>query len=440
MKEPEEVTACVMDAGTFVSLAACLAKTFKKVYYYSPWESEYLDVSRCVIGDGEETFSRLDEPLDPDVFPSIDLFIFPDIGYAGLQRHLVSLGKAVWGSRRGTNLELYRTKFLRVIGEAGLEVIGSQVIRGVTALSEHLKSVENKWVKVNRFRGNMETWHHKDFDHSRQELNRLALTFGGVADEVVFVVQDPIDGDDENPVLEIGYDGWSILGQYPEKSFQGYEQKNELYLGSVKAYVDLPEEIQFVNERMAPYLEANDYRNFWATEIRMCKGKAYFIDPTARMPGQTGEQLLNTCTDLARVIWAGANGQLIQPDFRAICAAEATIHFKGSENDQWKMLRIPQKALPYLALYQYCRGDGDLYHFPPARNDEAGVVIGEGGNVEDALTDLSQNFSLLSDEPVSIDFKGFADLLEQIKDAENEGVEFTDEKIPEPSVVVEAHD
>lgn len=435
MKHHKEVVACVMDAGTFIPLAQRLAKDFHRVYYYSPFESEYLDVRDCIIGDGVPRITRLDEPLDLRVFAEIDLFIFPDIGFAGLQRHLRADHKAVWGSARGTELELYRSYFLQVVKKAGLPVVGHKVLKGVTALSDYLKETKNKWVKIDRFRGNMETWHHIDYEHSLPTLRSLYVTFGGVAELITFVVVDSIDSDPDSPVMEIGYDGWNIDGNSPSSSFQGYEKKNELYLGSMKRYRELPEEVRHVNEAMAPFLAQMTYRNFWATELRVKDGVPWFIDPTARMPGQTGEQLLESCANLGEVIWHGANGELVEPEWNFTVAAEATLHYKSECEDAWKVLTVPEECERWVKLYQFCMVDGK-YHFPPGKNDEVGVVVGGADSVEDAIDNLKENFEPLKDEPVSIDTAGFAELIRQIEDAEAEGMPFAGE-LPKPEAVIE---
>ena len=328
MKEVQEVTACVVDYGTFVSVAKRLSSQYAKVYYYSPFEEEYLDARKCVIGDGIDGVERLDDPLDPDVFDKIDLWIFPDIGFGGFQRHLRSLGKAVWGSMGADRLELYRTLFIKTLQELDLPLVNSVKLQGLSKLSDHLKTVKDKWVKINRYRANMETWKHIDYKHSIPELNRLAVEFGGVQEHVWFVVQDQIETE-----IEIGYDGWSVDGWFPDKSFQGYEKKNELYLGSWMNYDDLPEAVRYVNEKFSTVMEKYGYRNDFATELRVLDDVPYFIDPTMRMPGQTGEHLLNTCSNLAEVKWKGANGELIQPEFTSRFSTESTLHYTAcSEN------------------------------------------------------------------------------------------------------------
>lgn len=437
MKDISELTVLVVDSGTFAPLAATIGQKAKRCLYHTPWEQEYVSLERCCVGDGFETFERVDDFLDPEILNEIGLAVFPDINFGGLQKHFRSLGIPVWGHMGADGLELYRTRFLKILKECGLPTVRSVTIRGITALSEHLKTVEEKYVKLNRYRANAETWHHKDWEHSQRELEREAHEFGPLKDQIVYVVQDAINGTEDSPVIEVGYDGWCVDGKFPSRSFQGVELKNKLYLGSELAYGKLPEEVRFVNEKIAPVLEEYGYRNFFATEIRIKDKVPYYIDPTNRMAGQTMEHLLETCSNLPEVINAGANGEILEPDFEEPFAAEATLHYH-TENDDggWKTFRLPEEAERWVKLYRCCFHDG-AYHFPPDKLDELGVVIGNGQDVESAINHLKENFEFLKDEPVSIDLSGFAELLKEIKIAAEEGIPFSDKPLPEAQIALE---
>lgn len=433
MKDVSEITVGILDYGTFQCLAEAMGKVCEKVYYYTPNETEYRDAKVCCIGDGFDDYERVDEYATSKLLSEVDLWICPDIGWGEFQKFVRDdLGKAVWGAFGADELELYRTQFLDVLKELGLPVTHSVTIRGLTKLAEHLKGVNRKWVKVNRYRANMETWFHSDWDHSQRELERLALEFGGVKEMVVFVVQDEIE-----TTVEIGYDGWSVDGEFPEVCYQGYEKKNELYLGSEMAFKDMPKEVQEVNQRFGKVLKEYGYRNFFATELRKAGDKTFFIDPTLRMAGQTMEHQTNTCANLSEVIWQGANGNLIKPKFKSPFAAEATMHYTNNSDGLWRTIRIPKKALPYVKP-THCCCLGDTWEFPPGRNDEVGVVVGNGKDVEETIMELKDNFDLLKNEPLSIRFSGFADLIGAIEDAEKKGMEFSDKPLPDKSVVIES--
>lgn len=436
LKPTKEITALIIDYGTFISVAEKLAETMKKVYYYSPYEKEYQDVRECCVGTGLDKVERLDNYFDPEVFDTIDLFVFPDIGFGSLQKHLRSLGKAVWGQMGvSEDLELSRDGFLDTLKKLGLKTVHSERIVGMTALRTHLKANKNKWIKINRYRHNMETWHHLDYKHSERMLDSMDVTFGGAKETPIFIVQDELKSD-----METGCDSWCIDGKFPSYSFQGYEKKNELYLASVVAKKELSDEIKSINDAIAPLLKEYGYRNWWATEIRICKGEPYFIDPTPRMPGMSGEHQMETISNFADIIWQGANGVMVEPEFKWKFAAEATLHYGAAASDdavskEWKTLIIPKEVSQWVKLYHYCKIDG-AYHFVPDGKDEVGVVIGVGNSIQESLDNIKKNLDLLKELPISAEIAGFVDLLESIKHAEEEGIKFADE-VPEPEVVVE---
>ena len=66
MKDLSEIVACVLDYGSFIGLADMMGRKCK-TFYYSPFETEYLDINRCCIGDGMEHFERVSEVRGPRV-------------------------------------------------------------------------------------------------------------------------------------------------------------------------------------------------------------------------------------------------------------------------------------------------------------------------------------------------------------------------------------
>lgn len=435
MKTASEVVACVVDYGTFICVANRLAETMKTVYYYSPYEEEYQDVRECLEGVGIPNVRRIDSIFDPEVFDSIDLFVFPDTGYSSVQKYLRGIGKAVWGSMSAIELELYRDKFLDVMKKVDLPIIPYKRIVGVVQLREYLEDKNDKWIKINRFRRNMETWHYIDYINSKGMLDALQVIFGGAGDTAVFVVQDNLDSD-----MEVGYDGWCVNGNYPSRSFQGYEKKNELYLGSLLSDNLLPDAIKVVNKAMSPILEEYGYRCWWATEIRIKDKVPYFTDPTARMAGQTMEHQTETLANYAEVVWEGANGNLIEPIFKWPFAVEATLHYDSPHHDdtidkEWKSVQFPKGIMKWVKLYHYFQ-NGDVYNFSPQGTDELGVVMGVGSSIPQAMAHLRDNLKILKDIPVHAETSGFSDLLRSIHRATEAGLYFADQ-VPPPEDVYE---
>ena len=430
IKNIHELNVVVVDMGSFLSVAEKLSETCEHVSLYTPYEKEFRCLDDEVIGMGIPNVHKIESFMEPEIVKDADLYVFLDIGYGGEQRYLRSIGKNVWGSNGADELERLRTKFISVVKKLGLPVVHTEKIRGLSALADYLKDHDNVHVKVNEFRDNMETWHHIDWLHSVPMMNRLAIKFAAAPEMVWFVVQDDIPD-----ATEIGYDGWSVDGWFPDSSFQGYEKKNELYLGAMTEYDDLPEEVRLVNEKFSEVLKEYGHRNFFATEIRNQGGTPYYIDPTIRMPGQTGEQLLETMENLPEVIWMGAQGELIQPKWNAKFAASATLNYGGDCEDV-KVIHIPEKAKPMVKLCRY-RQDGEDYYFPANKRNDVGVVIGIGDTIDDTIKAVADNFEAIGDKTLSVKLDGFMDLLEDIHKAEAEGIEFTEQEIPDLSTVLE---
>jgi hypothetical protein len=427
LKQSKDVTCCCVDYGNFLSLADKLGEQYKKVYYYAPYETEYRDITKCVTGIGAKNCERIGSFFEPDIFKAIDLFIFPDIGYCELQCFLEECGKAVWGSREITHIELSRSLFLDVLEQVGLPVPKCRVVKGLAALEALLEKAQDKWIKLDEYRANMETWHHLDYEHSLPMLRYLATAFGGCSEDITFVVQDPIPDAEEQ-----GYDGFCINGKFPRISFQGYEKKNELYLGSWLKTSEMPTQVQRVNEHMAPLLKKAGYKNFWATEIR----DEFFIDPTPRMAGQSQEHLQESCSNLADIIWAGANGELVEPEFTHKFAASATLHYKEVPGEaSWKSVRIPPDVERWFKLAN-CHRDSDVFNFPPGKCDEIGVVIGLGDTVGQAIGHIKTNLEAVKCEPIEAEIAGFVDLIKDIEKAQARGDKFSSKPLPSPEQVM----
>lgn len=430
MKDIKELNVVVVDYGSFQSLAERISQDVAQLSYHAPIDREFRSINDAAIGYGMPGVHRIESFMHPDIVKEADLYVFPDIGYEGEQKYLRSIEKAVWGSNGADELERMRTRFVDIVKSLGLPMAKTEKIKGMTALCDYLKEHEDVWVKVNEFREEMETWHHQDWETSQPMLCRLWIKFGVAPELVRFVVQEPIDG-----ATEIGYDGLCVDGWFPDSSFQGYEKKNELYLGAMTQYDDLPEEVRRVNEKFGTVLEEYKFRNFFATEIRNVDGAPYFIDPTIRMPGQTGEQLLETMANLTEVIWHGANGDIIQPKWNAKFAGSATLNYTGDLEDV-KVVRIPDEAKRWVKMCRYLQ-DGEIYRFPANKRPDVGVVIGMADTIEETIEAVKDNHEAIGDSALSVKMEGFVNLLRDIHQAEKEGIEFTKDTVPDPEIVLE---
>lgn len=429
MSEVSSKTVLCVDHGLFLPLAIKLAESFQRVLYYSPFEKGFPILNDCVLGDGYENVERVDDIWEN--LKDVDLFVFPDLQHSGLQLHLESLGKRVWGSREGDDLELRRSFLKKTQEKLGLEVPDYKTITGIANLRTYLKAYEDQFVKISRYRGVMETFHHLTYEQSQPILDHLAVMFGPLQNEVPFLVEGPIKTD-----IEVGYDGWCIDGEWPDTGLQGVEAKDKALIASVQEYKDMPEEVTSINEALSPVLKKYRYRNFLSTEIRVAD-KPFLIDITTRAPSPGIEIHMELWRNLPEIIWHGANGEMIEPKATAQFGVECMIDHTGNE-DRWRVLEIPKEAEPWVKLYSACKHN-DLHCIPPFphSHDTIGAVVGIGDTVEDAIAHLKSTVELLKDQPVSIHVDALYDILKDIHSAEKKGIEFSDQAVPEPEVALQ---
>jgi hypothetical protein len=374
----------VIDNGLFCSLAVTLSKSFGKVLYYSAWVTGFPISQLRSIGDGVRGIERIDSPwlrLD-----EVDIFVFPDVYEGDLQEYLVSLGKRVWGCRRGCELELDRAKSKEISKRLGIEVGPYKTMIGIENLRKHLKANDDQYVKISHTRGDMETWHSPSFDYAESKLDELDHKLGVKADLTQFIVED-----NTGSAIEIGYDAWSIDGQYPAYSLVGVESKDTAYCGKVMKYAKLPKSVLSVNEKLSPQLRKYKYRGFLSTEIRSTEdGHDYLIDPCCRMPSPPGELYQIIVENLAEVIWYGAEGILIEPEFAGKYGAELIL---TSEHlaESWVKVAFPKQYADNVKLRYFTEHDGDRYVIPQAnRMPFLGAVVAYGDTAKEAIGQVTE--------------------------------------------------
>jgi len=428
VKDVKDITACVIDHGLFLPLALKLGQTYKRVLYWTPADRDFPILNEHVIGDGYEHVERCRDFWEHK--KEIDLFIFPDVQHSGLQLELESQGFLVWGSRTGDELELNREFFHRQLGDYGLEVPKYVVVVGLTELRQHLREVEDKYLKVSRYRGSFETVHWRNWREDEGMLDVWAVHFGPIKELVRFLVFDAIETD-----LEIGGDTYSIDGKFPKKLLHGLELKDKGYLAAVTDHADMPEQVRAVNEAFAPFLAEHRYRNLWSVEVRVKGDHSYFIDPCCRFPCPANGSQLALWKNLPEIIAAGSAGELVEPDPAAKFAAECVLTVKG-EKDAWRIVDVPAALKGKINFRGSCELDGRIC-LPPheAHGDEVGWLVATGDTLEDLVATMKEQMVQLPDG-VSANAQSLFDLLKEVQTAEKEGIEFTDQKVPKPEMAL----
>lgn len=424
------VTFCVVDHGFFLPVARRLAESGARVLYHNPsWQKAFPIINEGIIGEGFK-----DIEWCPDLWPvkhEVDCFVFPDIYHQGLQTELRSQGFPVWGSGDGMQLETNRTFFLTKLKELGLDVPEYEIVTGITNLRLFLQDKKDIYIKVSRWRGSWETRHWRSFKEDGHKLDNWAFKFGGVREHIRFICFPKID-----TKLEIGCDTFNIHGQWPDLMLHGIEKKDEAYFSAVTKKSDMPEELTHIMDAFSEYLQKVEYRGAWSMEVRVTESEAFFIDATTRggLPS-TGSQLM-AMTNFAKVVLAGAQGVLEQPEYNCQFTAECMVKISGDAG-AWETIVVPDALKQNLKLADCCEVDGQVW-FPSDENPicEIGWLVATGGTPTETFEQMNE----LADElPDGADaaVESLADIVREIEEEEKQGIHFTEQPLPDPEVVLQ---
>jgi len=370
----------VHDNGLFVELAVLLSHHFGKVNYYSPWESAFPKSNSLLVGKGIPGVNRIDN--FQTVVEETDLFVFPDVYFADLQLELESKGKRVWGSRKGEELELYRNQSKKYMRKVGVEIGDYYVVTGLVNLRKYLKENENQWVKVSRTRGDMESFHSKNYKLIEPRLDELEHSLGAKKKVMEFIVEESIDD-----AVEIAYDGYCIDGVFPKKGQWGIEIKDKAYMGVFSNYDDMPEQILDVNEQLSGALRKYRYKNMISPEmrIRMKDKIPLVIDPAMRFGSPPSELQMLMWTNLPDILWHGAEGDCVDPIPAGKYGVELLIHSAWADKN-WQAVQFPEELRENVKLRNLTMIDGEYYVVPQSIGlPEIGAVVAVGNTLDEAM-------------------------------------------------------
>lgn len=381
----------IVDNGLFVEWAVHLAKFVGKVNYYSPWEGPFPKRNQLRIGEGLPGVTRINDYHS--VIDETDRWIFPDICYGGFQEHLDSLGKKVWGSRTGDNLENDREISKKIFKKMGLEVGNYEVIVGVDSLRRYLKDNDKQWIKTSLTRGDFESFFAKNYKLIEPKIDQIEHILGIGKKTQRFICEDDIPD-----AVEVGYDGYSVNGEFPNSSLIGIEVKCASYIGHFRKEREIPKQITNINYKIAGLLEDVNYRNFIAVEARITRdGVAHIIDPCMRLGSPPNEVILQEYTNLPDIIAYGTEGICVDPIPKGKWAVELCLKSSWAEKE-CQAIHFPEEIREHVKLKCLTK-EKDNYYIVPL------PVVGLGtiGAVVDTGDDLAETIERV---------KGYAEQVE----------------------------
>lgn len=457
----KDLTVLCWDNGLFVHVAIKLAETFGRVLYGTPYVTAFPKSNNTLPGDGLPEITRIiDFWKHKD---EADLIVFPDVMFADMQEECVQQGKRVFGSRYGEELELRRWGTKQLLQSLDMPVAESHLITGMAELREFLKARPGMWwIKTDRYRGDFETFESEDYDDVLPKLDELESSLGRKALVYKFVVEANIPA-----VLEVGYDGHTIDGQFPKDNDQclfGIEAKDLGYVGIAKPYGELPEAIRWVNDKISPWLEGKHYRGLFSSEIRITdevpstkptpfrdcpmlwnKGQpvdgryAFLTDPCCRAASPPSELYMEWVDNWDEIMWEGAEGMFVPVHPVAKYGVEIMLHSLWADRN-WQPVRFPDEIKPYVKLRNVCMID-DVYSAVPQAVGlpEIGAVIGFDDDLKTAIKLTLERCAQVKGYSIEAKKECVQQTVSEIEQAQENGLEFTNDPLPSPDELEALH-
>lgn len=414
-------TVLVWGSELQVEFARRLSHFFKKVYFFSNWKCSFPSSDSTMPGDGMDEIERVKFPFE--LIEEIDLWVFTDLLDQDVQVHLRNLGKRVWGPGKGENLELQRWETYEWMQSLDMPVMPAELAYGIDDLETILRERDNLMVKVSMWRGDFETYKHKNWNLSEQWLNRQRHRLGIKAKVMEFFVQEMVP----EIAAEIGGDMWSIDGQFPVTAAQGYEIKDCGLVLSVKPYNELAKPVRWVNEKLSETLKNFSYRGFWSTEILVAPDKTpYFIDPTCRLPTPPNELYQEMVDNWGDILWFGADGENIPPVWKARYGFEALI-YSGIDNSghEWQAIEYPEEFDSNVKLFNRAKV-GEQNCVVPLEYDmsQIGAIVAWADDLKDAVEQVKEIAETIKGEKIEVKLASADEALQAVEDGESVGIDF----------------
>lgn len=406
----------ICDFGLNLELAFVMARAGYEVGYYCEAKRAYPEARTNCIGDGFDEFTKikqLDEAFE------YDIIVCPDTHSRQWVELARKLGKPVFGAGESEIAEHDRSYFKSLLERLGLPVGDFKACVGTEALEKILRGYKNRYIKLDGdYRGDMETFHHKDWATTRDEVwGHLLTRLGANSQECPFIIEEPVASE-----CEVGFDGLVVDGQYSKPAMIGFEAKDAGYLG--KVFDTLPPEMQKINDKFAPLFKDWKAKTFYSNEIRITKeGVWYYTDPTIRCAHPPFAAQTEIISNLGQLIFSASSGHSIPPKFSAKFAAALLVKSSNLQDGWVRGLSFP-KELKHLVKLQSATSHNGVISVIP-ESFIACTAVGTGDTIEEAVDQAIEVAESVEVDGKYVDYKALEKLQEEtIPAAEKFGIKF----------------
>jgi len=370
----------IWDLSYAAEHAKRIAEDGHSVYFFTEWLEPLPKFTRYSTGLGLNGVIRVKNFYD--YIDKVDLIAFMFIGRGDLASWLRSKGYLVYGAGRGERLETDRIYAKKIQKEAGLPVQPYEVFNSVDDVLNYIKKGGgDKFVKINIFRGDLESFKVIDYDTAELLLNTFKVSLGPYSDSFQFLVEDKIDS-----IVETGFDLFFNGRQFLKPYLWGY-MTGRYYIGK---YSDtLPAPLALVAEKITPYLQNLDYRGSISVEVIIDEKRTpYIIDWTCRFPYPLSYIYTQSMRNYSDVIWAVASGENIEIQTEAeYVGCLQLLTTATNPIKSWVKVNFPKSIESNIKLKQLSRVRNKNYTMP-GEELEVAVVVTSKDNPRAVLSDL----------------------------------------------------
>lgn len=343
----------VHDHGLCLEGALKLVEAGHTVAYHTPWQRDFPEMD-LAIGKGFKVLEKV-EGFAMALARSDAVICFDTMSEDRVFQ-AKQAGKPVFGAGPVEKLELDRIYMKKLQERLGLPTQPWCVVKGVNALIEYLKKHKDKFVKATgKHRGLIETFKHDEWNLTRStKLGQLLIDFGPIGDSIDFLIEDPVGE------CEPGWDGLIINGKPLKCAMEGYEDKDETYIGRI---VEQPSAAfaTILKELEPEFGGASTIASF---EVRIDKAKkSYLIDPCLRAPHPPFACELEIFDNFAELIIDALRGKsnTIKPAAKYAAAIEIKSSWVESHFCE---LSFDPKYRSMVKLQKACMVEGKYWALP----------------------------------------------------------------------------
>jgi hypothetical protein len=368
-------------AGLALEQCLALGKDFGETIYFTPFATGFPQFKDYAVGLGMENITK--KPFYfHDYLRDVDMVMFADTGY-GSEAHFVvkkEMKIPCYSSGLGERLEDQRLKFRAWQKSVGLPTQKTIPIKGITDLEKYCKAHPDKYVKVDRFRGDVDSFKSDEFADVK---NKILKGFGPFSDDMIFCVEDVVESDIEEP---LGIDAFFSHDWY-RPLLLGIEYHKACYIG--KVVNKLRPAYENLLTKLTPKLRQMDVRSAVSVEFMVGKdGKPYIIDMSCRFPFPLSASYTEFITNYSELIWRIAHKETLKLEYQSGYVGVLPIQSTNAAKD-WTKLRFDHKLGKNVKLRCACRTKKDEY-FAVTGIDVVYVLIAWADSIKQIVKELER--------------------------------------------------